>query len=147
MMDRHILDSLALVAHIHENHCLDVGSGAGLPGLPLAIACPKKTLFLLEARLKRVVFLRHCVATLALPNVVVLHTRLEDYSPEPGHAAVVARAFCPPKDYLKRVGHVLAPQGCAYLQVGEQTKQADLQQGEWRDLEGTRGGLWIVKST
>ncbi len=146
MLDRHVLDSLALLPYLSAYDCLDVGSGAGLPGIPLAIALPKNKIWLLESRLKRAIFLRRCVDQLALDNATVLHTRLEDYQPEKLHQAVVARAFCPPKDYLGKITHVLVPGGTAFLQVGEQTNPESFNQGICHDLQGTRGRLWVMAS-
>jgi 16S rRNA (guanine527-N7)-methyltransferase len=119
MMTRHVLDSLAVVNHVPESRLIDVGTGAGLPGLPMAIACPEKHVDLLDSRLKRTVFLQHCLQELAVTNAQVIHSRLEDYIPKDRYQAVIARAFCEPGLYFERVSSLLGPKGNAYLMVGE----------------------------
>ena len=89
-----------------DKKVLDVGSGAGLPGIPIAIACPDKTVHLLDSRLKRVVFLRHCLAELGLKNSAVLWLRLKDYQADELYPAVIARAFCAPELFFIQKAYI-----------------------------------------
>lgn len=99
LIDRHLVESLALKPFIVGPEVADVGSGGGLPGLPLAISLPDITFTLIESRRKRVSFLRHVATTLGLDNVRVAHARAEDVSQGP-FATVVARAVAPPSELL-----------------------------------------------
>ncbi len=101
LLERHIVESLALGPLLRGERIADVGTGAGLPGLPLAIAHPDRHFTLIESRRKRVNFMRHVIAQLKLDNAVVAHARAEDLSsPEP-FATVLARAVAPPAQLLK----------------------------------------------
>ncbi len=94
MVAWHLLDSLSVAPFLHGESVADAGSGAGLPGIPLALACPGRRFTLLESRRKRVSFLRHVVRHLALENVEVAHTRVEDYHNGRGaFDSVAARAL------------------------------------------------------
>ena len=107
----HLLDSLAAVPYIKGERGLDVGSGAGLPGLPLAIACPARQFVLVDSRLKRSQFLLHCVAELGLDNVTVETTRVETYRPGSKFDTLFARAFAPMGQLLQQVGHLCQQKG------------------------------------
>jgi len=74
----HYRDSVEAMTRLHGNHFVDFGSGAGFPGIPLALALPQKNFTLVESRRKRVSFLRVCKSTLGLDNLKVLHCRAED---------------------------------------------------------------------
>jgi len=87
----------------------DVGSGGGLPGLPLAIAEPQRRFTLIESRAKRVRFLRHVVGELELANTVVAHSRAEDLHVERPFDTVLARAVAPPAELLTICRHLTAP--------------------------------------
>jgi 16S rRNA (guanine527-N7)-methyltransferase len=101
LLDRHIVESLALGPLLQGIRVADVGSGAGLPGLPLAIAQPDRQFTLIESRRKRVNFMRHVCIALGIANVTVAHGRAEDLScPEP-FATVLARAVAAPAQLLK----------------------------------------------
>jgi 16S rRNA (guanine527-N7)-methyltransferase len=100
VVDRHLVESLSLKPHLAGERIADVGSGGGLPGLPLAITEPNRHFTLIESRAKRVRFLRHVVAELKLGNVEVAHGRAEDLRPVRPFDTVLARAVAPPAELL-----------------------------------------------
>jgi len=108
LIERHLVESLALQPLLVGERVADVGSGAGFPGVPLAICEPRKHFTLIESRAKRASFLRHVVATLALRNVVVAKTRAEDLRDQPPFDTVLARAVARPGKLLEIVGPLMA---------------------------------------
>ena len=109
VVDRHLVESFALRALIKGTHVADVGSGGGLPGVPLAIAEPQRAFTLIESRAKRVRFLRHVVGELDLKNTSVAHSRAEDLRVERPFDTVLARAVAPPAELLGICRHLTAP--------------------------------------
>ena len=109
MVTRHLLDSLAVLPFVHATTLADLGSGAGLPGIPLAIAQPDLAVTLIESNGKKARFLREAVRTLPLPNVTVREARVQDAAGP--FATVTARAFASLGDMLAWGGHLLAPDG------------------------------------
>jgi 16S rRNA (guanine527-N7)-methyltransferase len=109
IVDRHLVESFALRALLQGSEVADVGSGGGLPGLPLAIAEPERRFTLIESRAKRVRFLRHAAAELKLANVEVAHGRAEGLRVERPFATVLARAVAPPAELLTICRHLTAP--------------------------------------
>lgn len=93
MVPRHLLDSLAALPWVERGPVLDAGTGAGLPGIPLAIARPGLVFVLLDSNGKKTRFVRQAVAELALNNVEVVQSRLETYRPRSKFATIVARAL------------------------------------------------------
>jgi 16S rRNA (guanine527-N7)-methyltransferase len=108
LLDRHLVESLAIEPLLAGSRIADVGSGAGFPGIPLAICEPRKNFTLIESRAKRANFLRHVVATLALRNVVVAKTRAEDLTQQPPFDTVLARAVARPAKLLEIVRPLMA---------------------------------------
>ena len=109
IVDRHLVESFALRPHLKGGEVADVGSGGGLPGVPLAIAEPNRRITLIESRAKRVRFLRHVVGELKLANTVVAHSRAEDLQVERPFDTVLARAVAPPEELLGVCRHLTAP--------------------------------------
>jgi 16S rRNA (guanine527-N7)-methyltransferase len=109
MVSRHLLDSLAVLPHLHGATLADLGSGAGLPGIPLAIARPAIAVTLVESNGKKARFLREAVRTLPLPNVTVEHARVQDATGT--FDTVTTRAFSSLADMLAWGGHLLAADG------------------------------------
>jgi 16S rRNA (guanine527-N7)-methyltransferase len=108
---RHILDSLVVVPHLEARRVLDVGTGAGLPGIPLSLACPETEFVLLDSNNKKVRFVRQAVAELGLDNVSVEQTRVEDYRPGQPFDVVVSRAYSSLAEMHAQVARLLAPGG------------------------------------
>lgn len=109
LIDRHLIESLALAPLLAGRTIADVGSGAGLPGLPLALAEPGREFTLIESRAKRVGFLRHVVGELGLGNVGVSHGRVEDLRFEQPFGTVLARAVAPLARLIVMTRHLGAP--------------------------------------
>jgi 16S rRNA (guanine527-N7)-methyltransferase len=111
MISRHLLDSLSVLPFLIGERVLDVGSGAGLPGVPLAIADSRRQFVLIDRSLKRTRFLVQAVAELALPNITVVRERIEDYRPEEGFDVVLARAYASMDRLVVSAGHCLRTGG------------------------------------
>ena len=111
MVTRHLLDSLAVLPYVQGSRVLDVGTGAGLPGIPLAIACPEREFTLLDSNSKKTRFVQQAVNELGLGNVRVVHARCEDFHPEQGFDVVLSRAFASIADMLASSGRHCAPHG------------------------------------
>ena len=118
LIDRHLAESLALRPLVSGDSVADIGSGAGLPGIPLAIALPHIRFTLIESRRKRVSFLRHVATALALANVAVEHARAEDVTAGP-FATVVARAVAAPADLIAIAEPLIAPGGRLVVLTGD----------------------------
>jgi 16S rRNA (guanine527-N7)-methyltransferase len=123
LIDRHLVESLALEAFLGPGDVADIGSGGGLPGLPLAIRRPGTSFTLIESRRKRVSFLRHAAARLGLRNVGVAHGRAEALD-LPCFAAVLARAVAPPAELLAIASPLVAPGGRLVLLTGSDKGRA-----------------------
>lgn len=108
MLDLHLLDSLALAPFIDAELIADVGTGAGLPGIPLAICFPEKQFRLIDSNSKKTRFIFQTAALLGLHNVEVVHSRAEDYESHPQVAIVTSRAFASLRDFVERCEHLLA---------------------------------------
>ena len=111
MVARHLLDSLALVPYLNGSRLVDVGSGAGLPAIPLALACPEKQFVSLDCVTKKGRFRTQAMIELGLKNMEVVTSRVEAYQPEVGFDSVVSRAFATVSDMLAVSGHLVADDG------------------------------------
>ncbi|MCB1756727.1 MAG: 16S rRNA (guanine(527)-N(7))-methyltransferase RsmG [Gammaproteobacteria bacterium] len=119
MVSRHLLDSLTVAPFVQAFSAIaDLGSGGGLPGIPLAIAFPQKKFSLLDSNSKKTRFLVHAAATLGLRNVSVVHQRIEDFSPENKFDCLVARAFAAPQKIMQMAGHLCSEEASLVLMVG-----------------------------
>ena len=118
MVTRHLLDSLVISPFIQPPSILDVGTGAGLPGLPLAITRPADHFTLLDSNSKKTRFVQQVVSELGLANVSVVHSRMEAFTPAQGFSTVVARAVTSLSDLLGQTTHVLAKGGMLVAMKG-----------------------------
>ena len=116
LLPRHLLDSLSLRPHLVGRRVLDVGTGAGLPGLPLAIAAPALEFTLLDRSERKLKFARQAVLELGLANVTIVQRALDAYRPTAPFDTVVVRAVATPRRVWKRLARVLAPTGVALFQ-------------------------------
>ena len=103
MVSHHVLDSLAVHRHLHGTSIADVGTGAGFPGLPLALVNPERRFTLIDSNGKKIRFVSHAVRTLGLMNAEPLQARAEMLRPERPFDTVVARAFAPLPQLLETV--------------------------------------------
>ena len=111
VVDKHLLDSLAVLPWLKGHSVADVGSGAGFPGLPLAVADPERRYSLIESTGKKVKFLRHVIERLELPNVDVLLGRAEALKPSQPFDSVISRALGPLSDFVRMAGHLAGRHG------------------------------------
>lgn len=102
MVTRHVLDSLTVRPYLYGAAILDAGTGAGLPGIPLAVAEPRRQFVLLDSGGKKVRFVRHVVGELGLRNVEVEHSRVEHYDPAEPFDTIVCRAFASLRELVER---------------------------------------------
>jgi len=114
----HIFDSLAVAPFIKGDHFLDVGSGGGLPGIPLAILNPERQFTLLDKVGKKARFMRQAAIELKLPNVSVEQTRVESWSSAMVFDAIISRAFSSVADFVSLTGKHLHKQGSLYAMKG-----------------------------
>lgn len=117
MISRHILDSLAILPYLEGKSLLDVGTGAGLPGIPVAIIKPEMAVSLLDSNSKKTRFLQQVKAELALDNVTVIHSRVEQ-ADLPKFDLVTARAFSTIDDIIDLAGRHCDDAGCLVLMKG-----------------------------
>ncbi|MFO7188132.1 MAG: 16S rRNA (guanine(527)-N(7))-methyltransferase RsmG [Pseudomonadota bacterium] len=111
MVRQHLLDSLAVVPHIPGGRLLDVGTGPGLPGIPIAVAQPERPVSLVDSSEKKTVFARQAAAALGLENVSVHSQRVERWQPEERFDLIISRAFADIAQFVSWCAHLLAPEG------------------------------------
>ncbi|NOR51936.1 MAG: 16S rRNA (guanine(527)-N(7))-methyltransferase RsmG [Gammaproteobacteria bacterium] len=116
---RHLLDSLAIAPYIDGERLLDVGSGGGLPGIPLAIAYPEKQFVLLDSNSKKTRFLVQAKGELGLDNLNVVHSRIEEFRAERPFNTSLSRAFASLKDIVTLTGHLLDEGGALMAMKGQ----------------------------
>ncbi len=126
MVSRHILDSLTLVPYVYGDTLLDVGTGAGLPGMVVAVARPGLAVTLLDASAKKTRFCRQAAAELGLRNVTVVQRRVEDFRPPAGFDTVASRAFRDQQRFLAACLGLVARGGRLVAMAG---RRADGWQG------------------
>lgn len=118
MLVRHIIDSLVIAPYLQGQRFIDVGTGPGLPGIPLAIACPQYHFTLLDSLGKRVRFLRQVQLSLNLPSVTPVQSRVEQFSDSLPFDGVISRAFASLADMANWCAHLPGTQGRFYALKG-----------------------------
>jgi 16S rRNA (guanine527-N7)-methyltransferase len=111
MLRKHVLDSLSLQSYLRGSRVADIGTGAGFPGLPLAIVNPQRRFTLVEATGKKARFVEQTAQRLGCENVQVEHARAENYRPFELFDTVVSRALSSLADFVAYAGHLCAPEG------------------------------------
>lgn len=118
MLVKHILDSLVVGPKLSGQHFIDVGTGPGLPGIPLAILYPERNFVLLDSLGKRITFLRQVVFQLKLTNVTPMLSRVEEFQPEQPFDGVLSRAFASLQDMVNWCQHLIDTNGRFYALKG-----------------------------
>jgi 16S rRNA (guanine527-N7)-methyltransferase len=126
MVPKHLLDSLSVLPYLFGDRVLDVGTGAGLPGLPLAVASPRRAFCLLDSSGKKIRFLRQVVMDLGLANVEVVQARMESYLPEEKFATIVSRAVTSVPDLLAATGRLLARPARLLVMKGQRPSDTEI---------------------
>ena len=120
IVNSHILDSLAVSPHVQGPRVIDIGTGAGFPGLPLAIANPGMDFTLLDSNGKKISFVKHMVGMLGLTNVTAVKARSEDYAPGSRFDTVIARALAAVPRLVELAAHLVREDGQLLALKGKQ---------------------------
>lgn len=125
-LDLHIVDSLSVLALCEGGRILDVGSGAGLPGIPLSIFLPEKKFYLLDSNHKKSIFIKYVVSKLGLSNVESVNERVQEYEPGAKFQTILSRAFGSTNKFVNSCGHLLAKDGRLIAMRGKITNKNEL---------------------
>ncbi|KXI22712.1 16S rRNA (guanine(527)-N(7))-methyltransferase RsmG [Photobacterium sanguinicancri] len=131
MIVKHIMDSIVVSEHLVGDRFIDVGTGPGLPGIPLAIMNPEKSFTLLDSLGKRIRFIRQVVFELKITNVTPVQSRVEEFQPEIGFDGVLSRAFASMNDMVSWCHHLPAETGCFMALKGQFDQQEVAELPEW----------------
>lgn len=123
MVPRHIIDSLTIAPYLQGPNIIDVGSGAGLPGIPLALTHPHYHFALLDSNGKKTRFLTHILQTLAISNIEILSLRVEKYHPDSCFNTLLSRAFSQLNDFLIKTRHLCCEKGIFLAMKGQYPAQ------------------------
>jgi 16S rRNA (guanine527-N7)-methyltransferase len=118
MVDRHLIDSLSIAPWLEGERIVDAGTGAGLPGVPLAIARPDARFWLVDSNGKKIRFLRHVRRELGLANIEPVRTRLEQFRPAPPPTCIIARALAPLPRLVGQLAHLMTAGGVLLAMKG-----------------------------
>ena len=128
IVSHHLLDSLAVVPHLPipaAGALADIGAGAGLPGIPIALARPQWRVTLNDSSEKKLAFLRQASIELKLSNVALHEGRVEHWTPQPKFALVISRAFAGLDEFRSRCAHLVASGGVLAAMTGAAPRAAD----------------------
>ncbi len=157
MLVKHILDSIMVSPHLHGNRLIDVGTGPGLPGIPLAIMNPEKEFHLLDSLGKRIRFIKQVTHELDIKNVTTIQSRVEQFQPEDKFDIVLSRAFASMSDMVNWCHHLPKPETGQFFALKGQLSQDEIEQlPEWcnvievkalniPELEGERHLVTLAK--
>jgi 16S rRNA (guanine527-N7)-methyltransferase len=123
MLTKHIFDSIVIAPYLEGNQFADVGTGPGLPGIPLAIMCPEKSFTLIDSLGKRVTFMKQAIHELKLKNVTPVQSRVEDIAPDQLFDGVLSRAFASLADMLHWCKHLISKEGVFLALKGQLHQQ------------------------
>lgn len=123
MINLHLLDSLVILPHVKPPRVADIGTGAGLPGIPLAICMPDCHFTLVDSNSKKTRFVQQAVLELKLKNVEVIHSRVELLKPDVLFSTVMSRAFASMHDILQLTEHLLTDGGLLLAMKGQLPEQ------------------------
>jgi len=118
MLSHHLLDSLSILPYIRGDRCLDVGTGAGLPGLILALAGPRRHWVLLDGNAKKIRFLNRVMLELKPANVELVRSRVEDFRPAELFSTACTRAFASVLQFQRQAGHLITADGILLAMKG-----------------------------
>lgn len=127
MVRLHLLDSLAILPFIEGKRVIDIGTGAGLPGIPLAIYLPDIEFTLLDSNAKKTRFVQQVILELKLKNVTVCHNRVEQYHPETRFDTAITRAFASLSDIVELTAHLLSKNGVLLAMKGQAPDVSELE--------------------
>ncbi|MDD1784031.1 16S rRNA (guanine(527)-N(7))-methyltransferase RsmG [Enterovibrio sp. ZSDZ35] len=125
MIVKHIMDSIVVSQHLTGSTFIDVGTGPGLPGIPLAIINPEKSFTLLDSLGKRIRFIRQVIHELKISNVTAVQSRVEDFQPDVGFDGVLSRAFASMNDMVSWCHHLPNDKG-VFLALKGQVDQVEI---------------------
>ncbi|WP_413285509.1 16S rRNA (guanine(527)-N(7))-methyltransferase RsmG [Vibrio sp. MA40-2] len=128
MLVKHILDSIVVSPYLHGDRLIDVGTGPGLPGIPLAIMNPDKTFFLLDSLGKRIRFIKQVVHELGIKNVITVQSRVEEFQPEDKFDTVLSRAFASLSDMVEWCHHLPKSDTGQFLALKGILSEAEIEQ-------------------
>ena len=132
MVSGHVLDSLSVRPYLHGASILDVGTGAGFPGLPLAIAEPERNFELLDGNGKKIGFVQRNIDSLGINNATARKVRAEDYAPGNRFDTVIARALAPMPKFVKLASHLVKEDGVLLALKGKHpTEELQKIPGNW----------------
>ncbi len=132
MVSHHLLDSLAVMPHLWAGRWLDVGCGAGLPGLVLAVSQPDWQFTLLDSNSKKTSFVQQAIIELGLKNVSVYCERVQEWRPEERFDGIISRAFSELGEFLRNTRHLIAPHGRWAAMKGAPQAELERVPDEWR---------------
>ncbi len=136
MLSLHLFDSLAIAKLIHDNTILDVGTGAGLPGIPLALYYPDKQFVLLDSNSKKTRFITQVVHELNINNIEVVKERIEAYNPRHDFANIVSRAFTSLEKFVELTSRLCSHNGQILAMKADAAQQPALQTNmDWQIAE------------
>ena len=128
MLVKHIMDSIIVSTHLQGKRFIDVGTGPGLPGIPLAIMNPDKQFFLLDSLGKRIRFIKQVLHELKIDNVNPIQSRVEEYQPEEKFDGVLSRAFASITDMVEWCHHLPKSDSGCFLALKGQLPQDEIEQ-------------------
>ena len=123
---KHFLDSLSIIRFIKDGLLLDVGSGAGLPGIVIAIMKPKTKVFVIDSVGKKCRFMQTAKTELSLTNLTVINSRVEDFVPKEPFSQITSRAFADTNETINKTQHLVSSDGRYLLMKGDNINEDDI---------------------